>query len=127
MIKFALLSGIITMFFSVALGAFGAHGLKSMVSANLLDTWATSMRYMAMHAMALIALAISQTSWPLSDTAMRNITMAFVIGIIIFSGSLILRVLLNQPWWGRITPIGGLFLLAGWLLWAVEIWKMQTN
>lgn len=94
----------------VALGAFGAHGLKPVLEAN--DTaaiWQTAVFYHAIHAVALLALA-------LAGRASRLITTCWMGGVIVFSGSLYLLAITDMRWLGAITPIGGLALLAGWCL-----------
>jgi uncharacterized membrane protein YgdD (TMEM256/DUF423 family) len=93
----------------VALGAFGAHGLKNVVTdASLLDTWETAARYHLLHALALGLVAAH-------PAAPRWAGWLFVAGIVVFSGSLYTLVLTGQRWLGAITPIGGLCLIAGWL------------
>lgn len=94
-------------FLGVALGAFGAHGLKAVLTAN--DTsaiWQTAVLYHLVHAVASL--------W----AAGRNPTVVWLwlAGIVIFSGSLYVLALTNIKWLGAITPIGGLLFLAGWLL-----------
>lgn len=94
----------------VALGAFGAHGLKNVVSdPALLDTWETAARYHLIHALALglVALHPGQPRWAGG---------LFVAGTLLFSGSLYVLVLTEQRWLGAITPIGGVCFIAGWLV-----------
>ena len=97
---------------AVALGAFGAHGLRSRVAAELLVTWETAAHYHQLHAVALLALALftaatgKATTWP---------TALIAAGTLVFSGSLYLLVLTGQRWLGAITPLGGVLLIAGWL------------
>ena len=93
----------------VALGAFGAHGLKRVVSdPSLLDTWETAAKYHLIHALAL-GLVAAHPSQPRLAGAL------FLLGIVVFSGSLYTLVLTEQRWLGAITPIGGLALIGGWL------------
>ena len=94
----------------VALGAFGAHGLKNAVSdPSLLDTWETAARYHLIHALALglVAMHPTQPKWAGG---------LFVAGLVFFSGSLYTLVLTEQRWLGAITPIGGVCFIAGWLV-----------
>jgi uncharacterized membrane protein YgdD (TMEM256/DUF423 family) len=99
----------LTGFFAVALGAFGAHGLKSTLEANgTLAVWQTGALYHLVHAVVLLALA-------LRDSVARVPFALFGVGIVIFSGSLYLLALTNVKWLGAITPLGGLCLLGGWL------------
>jgi uncharacterized membrane protein YgdD (TMEM256/DUF423 family) len=96
-------------FLAVALGAFGAHGLKAVFEANGQgSTWQTAAHYHLAHAVVLLVLA-------LRAPVARLPFALFGIGILIFSGSLYLLAVTNVRWLGAITPIGGLCLLAGWL------------
>jgi uncharacterized membrane protein YgdD (TMEM256/DUF423 family) len=101
----------------VALGAFGAHGLRSLVDADRLAIWETGVRYHLVHALALLAVAWAADRWP--GPAVTAAGWAFVVGIAIFAGSLYALVLTGARWLGAITPIGGVAFLAGWalLLW----------
>lgn len=93
----------------VGLGAFGAHGLKRVVTdPHLLEVWDTAARYHLIHAVALGLVA----AHPRAPSAAGGL---FVAGTLIFSGSLYLMTLTDQRWLGAITPIGGLCLIAGWL------------
>ena len=95
-------------FFAVALGAFGAHWLKPTLEArNLVDAWNKAVLYHFIHAIALFVLAFF-------ETANRGAWWLIFAGIIIFSGSLYTMGLTGARWLGAITPIGGLFFLAGW-------------
>ena len=115
------LIGAVSAFVGVAAGAFGAHGLKDRLSADMLATFEVGVRYQMYHAFALIAAAWAQARWPgsLATTA----GWLFVAGTIVFSGSLYLLSLTGQRWLGAITPIGGLAFLAGWLCLAGACWK----
>jgi uncharacterized membrane protein YgdD (TMEM256/DUF423 family) len=94
----------------VGLGAFGAHGLKNVVSdPSLLDTWETAARYHLVHALAL-GLVAAHPGQP------RVAGGLFLLGMLLFSGSLYTLVLTEQRWLGAITPLGGLALIAGWLV-----------
>jgi len=101
----------------VALGAFGAHGLKSRVEPELVTIFETGVRYHMYHALALLAVGLASTrsNNPLLGAA----GWLFVAGIVIFSGSLYLMTLTGTRWLGAITPIGGLAFLAGWSLLAL--------
>ena len=101
----------------VALGAFGAHALKSQVSGDLLIVFETAVRYQMYHAFALIAVA-----WAAEHSPGRWINVSgwlFAIGIIVFSGSLYLMVFSGARWLGAITPIGGVCLILGWIALAI--------
>lgn len=101
----------------VGLGAFGAHGLQSRLSAEMLAVFDTGVRYHFVHALGLLAVGWAADRWPTSTVSASG--WLFVAGILIFSGSLYLLALTGLRWLGAITPIGGLCLIAGWLLLAV--------
>ncbi len=95
-------------FLAVALGAFGAHGLKPTLQANgTSDAWNTAVLYHLAHAVALVALA-------LHGAANRGALYLLLAGVLIFSGSLYVLAITNVKVLGAITPIGGLCFLAGW-------------
>jgi uncharacterized membrane protein YgdD (TMEM256/DUF423 family) len=97
---------------SIALGAFGAHALESLlVSTGRSDTWETATLYHLAHSVLLIWLA-SQKPW---EEARAAWTCLFA-GVVLFSGSLYLLCLTQVGWLGAITPIGGVLMIAGWLL-----------
>jgi uncharacterized membrane protein YgdD (TMEM256/DUF423 family) len=109
---FALL-GALSAFVAVAAGAFGAHGLKSRLTPDLLAVFETGARYEMFHALALLAVAWAQTRWPGGATTASG--WFFVAGTLLFSGSLYALALTGARWMGAITPFGGLALLLGWL------------
>ena len=95
-------------FLAVALGAFGAHSLKSMLEAHdMLDAWNKAVLYHFIHAIALFVLA-------LYGPANRGAWWLLFAGILLFSGSLYLMALTDIRWLGAVTPLGGLCFLAGW-------------
>ena len=111
----------INMAIAVALGAFGAHGLKNIASAQQLEWWHTTTLYLFIHALGLLLVGLlirlkyvkQTTAWLLQ------------IGIIIFAGSLYAMTLGAPLWFGAITPIGGVLMIAGWLWLAVSSFKMN--
>ena len=105
----------------VALGAFGAHGLKARVGPELLATWETAARYHLVHALALLATAWAASRWP--GPAVSTAGWLFLVGVLLFSGSLYALVLTNTRALGAITPLGGLCLIAGWLALALAAWR----
>jgi uncharacterized membrane protein YgdD (TMEM256/DUF423 family) len=97
-------------FLAVALGAFGAHSLKSTLElCGMLDVWNKAVLYHFVHAIALLVLA-------LYGTINRGAWWLLFAGILLFSGSLYLMAVIPQArdWLGPVTPIGGLCFLAGW-------------
>lgn len=101
-------------FLSVAAGAFGAHALRSRLGPELLVTFETAARYQMYHALAALLAALAYGRWAGHQAIWAG--WAFVIGTAIFSGSLYLLTLTGARWWGAVTPIGGVTLLAGWVL-----------
>lgn len=99
---------------AVAIGAFGAHGLRATLSAQDLATFETGVRYHMYHALALLAVAWVADRWP--GTAVTASGWAFLLGILVFSGSLYVLVLSGQRWLGAVTPLGGVAFLVGWIL-----------
>lgn len=107
---------------SVAVGAFGAHALKPTLIANgRLETYELAVRYQFYHVFALLAIG-------LMSSRIKGLTVAAVLmmtGIVIFSGSLYILSLANQPLWGAVTPIGGVALIAGWLAFAWAVFQQD--
>jgi uncharacterized membrane protein YgdD (TMEM256/DUF423 family) len=95
-------------FLAVALGAFGAHALKSIIERNaMVDVWNKAVFYHFIHAIAIFVLAFF-------GATQRGPSWLFSAGIFLFSGSLYTMALTNLRWLGAITPLGGLCFLAGW-------------
>jgi uncharacterized membrane protein YgdD (TMEM256/DUF423 family) len=117
--------GAVNGFLAVALGAFGAHGLAQTLQANdRVATWETAVNYHMYHALAMFAVA-----WLVSQTTTSIVPAAgwcFLLGIVIFSGSLYALSITNITRLGAITPIGGVLFLIGWVLLAVAGWKMKA-
>lgn len=105
-------------FVAVALGAFGAHGLRDLVGADRLVTWDTAAEYLGLHALAILGCGLWLLQRP-GERLVHAACVAFLAGILIFSGSLFLLVLTDYRLLGMATPIGGLLLLAGWAILAV--------
>ena len=117
--RFFFVSGAIAAFIAVALGAFGAHSLKTRLSPDMLSIFEVGVRYQMYHALGLIAVAWATARWP--EANLNAAGWAFIIGIVIFSGSLYLLSLTDIRWLGAITPIGGLAFLIGW---AILVWSI---
>ncbi len=105
-------AGAIFGFLSVALGAFGAHALRARLSPEMQSIYATAIQYAFYHAIALVAVAVLARVFP--DFRAQTPTYAFIAGILIFSGSLIILALTETRMWGAVTPIGGVAFLVGW-------------
>ena len=107
------------MFMAVALGAFGAHALKSRLAPDMAAVWQTAVQYHAWHALALLAAGILMAQDP-SRVGLTWAAWLFAVGIVLFSGSLYALALTGVRGLGAITPLGGVAWLAGWsaLAWA---------
>jgi uncharacterized membrane protein YgdD (TMEM256/DUF423 family) len=105
---------------SVALGAFAAHGLKKIVSESAVTIFETGVRYQFYHVFGLLAVAILYGNYP--NQFMRWAGLAFIIGTVLFSGSLYLLTYKEAmsvnglKWVGPVTPLGGLAFIAGWVM-----------
>ena len=108
-------------FLGVALGAFGAHGLKGRLTPEDLAIFETAVRYQMYHALALILVALIL---PRGEAGPNSVSgWAFTVGIVLFSGSLYLMLLTGQRWLGAVTPLGGLAFLIGWAAMAWAFFK----
>ena len=99
---------------AVMAGAFAAHGLKARLSADALSVFETGARYHMYHALAMALAALVPARWP---------AIAFLAGILLFSGSLYLLALTGATLLGAVTPLGGLCFIAGWGLLAWGAFK----
>ncbi|WP_444915171.1 DUF423 domain-containing protein [Microbulbifer sp. TRSA007] len=99
----------------VALGAFGAHGLRGKVAENLLEAYKTGVQYQMIHALALFGVVLLMQNWG-NRLSLTLSGALFTFGIIFFSGSLYALALGGPRWLGPITPLGGLMMIAGWVV-----------
>lgn len=109
---------------AVILGAFGAHALKTRLDAYGQGVWETAVQYHFYHALALLAVGILALGQPQS-TLLRSSGWLFLLGTLVFSGSLYLLALSGTRWLGAVTPIGGLAFIGGWACLAVASWKLM--
>ena len=105
--------GALSALLSVAAGAFGAHALRGRLSPEYLAVFETAARYQMYHALALLAVAWAASNWP--GPLPRVAGWCFVVGTLLFSGSLYGLALTGIRWLGAITPLGGVAFLAGWV------------
>lgn len=108
---------------AVTFGAFGAHALKGRLDDYALGVFQTAVQYHFYHSLALLAvgiLALSQTHSGL----LRSSGWLFMLGIILFSGSLYGLSLTGIKWLGAVTPLGGIAFIAGWVCLATAAWKL---
>jgi uncharacterized membrane protein YgdD (TMEM256/DUF423 family) len=110
---------------SVMLGAFAAHGLRDVISPASLSSWQTGVTYQMSHALVLLFTGL----W-LQLGGPRVLTVAgafFSAGVLGFSGSIYLLVLLKMTWLGPVTPLGGLSLIAGWVCLCMAILRVKGS
>ena len=106
-------TGALLGFLGVAAGAFGTHAVRSTMPPPLMSAFETAARYQLIHAVALLVVALA-----VERIASRGLVIAglmFIVGILLFSGSLYALALTGQTFWGMVTPFGGLGFLIGWL------------
>jgi uncharacterized membrane protein YgdD (TMEM256/DUF423 family) len=113
-----LLAGVMLAGLGVALGAFGAHALKALLSAEALGWWQTAVQYQMWHAVGLLALGA------IGRADLRLPSWLLVAGTLLFSGSLYAMALSGARWLGAVTPLGGLLLIAGW---ALAAWRIASR
>ena len=114
--------GSILMFLGVGAGAFGAHGLESYLARyDYAGTYETAVRYHVYHALAIFLVAWIGDKWPSVTATWAGYL--FLVGILLFSGSLYLLVFTRAGWLGAITPLGGGAFLAAWALIFLTAWR----
>ncbi|KAB2332456.1 DUF423 domain-containing protein [Bacillus mesophilum] len=113
--KLFIILGAVNAFLSVALGAFGAHGLEGRVEPKYLETWKTGVTYQMFHATGLLIIGVLLGKLPASSL-LSTAGWLMIGGIILFSGSLYVLTLTKISVLGAITPLGGLSFLAAWVL-----------
>jgi len=121
MAKTIVMTASILLALAVALGAFGAHGLKSQLSTDMLQTFKTGVDYHFYHALGLLLIGILAVSYP--SELVKWSAILLTAGIVLFSGSLYALAISGIKWLGAITPLGGLSFIAGWMLLFFAVWK----
>lgn len=122
MSKIFLISGSIIAALGVAIGAFGAHALKSILEANnRLETFETGVKYQFYHALALIILGLIMQKF--DDRIFAWSGYSYLAGIVIFSGSLYILSLTGVGKWGAITPLGGVAFIMGWIFLVIGLFR----
>ena len=120
--KTLLISGSLLAMLAVILGAFGAHGLKKVLTEEMLTVFKTAVDYHFIHALGIILIGILYHQFPQSHLLLWA-AIAMIVGIVIFSGSLYTLSITDIKRLGMITPIGGLAFILGWILLALGIYK----
>jgi uncharacterized membrane protein YgdD (TMEM256/DUF423 family) len=118
--RLLLASGGAAVLIAVALGAFGAHALKTRLSPEMLAVWHTGIEYHVLHALGLLAVGIVAIQLP-GSALLRWSGRLMLAGIVLFSGSLYALALTGERWLGALTPIGGLAFLAAWALFVAAV------
>ena len=118
--RLCFVAGALSAAIAVGLGAFGAHGLRTRLAPDLLATFEVGVRYQMYHALALLAVGWAATRWTSGAISLAGVL--FLVGTLVFSGSLYMLALTGQKWLGAVTPRGGLAFIAGWLLLAWGVW-----
>ncbi|MDO6567412.1 DUF423 domain-containing protein [Alteromonas sp. 1_MG-2023] len=120
-----LIAGILLAGSAVMLGAFGAHGLKAILSPSALATFEVGVRYQMYHGLAIIALSalvsVVQVTW------LNRVAALFVAGCVLFSGSVYLLSITGSKFFGPITPLGGLLMIIGWIMLLFAVVKGKEN
>jgi len=102
-------------FLAVAMGAFGAHGLKAVLSPEMMTVYKTAVTYQMWHALGLALVAFLRAQYP-EVKILKYAAWSMFFGVILFSGSLYILSITGIRWLGMITPIGGVCFLSAWLL-----------
>ena len=110
-------------FLGVAFGAFGSHALRARLSPERIAQFEIGVRYQLFHTFAVFAVFFLRAVAP--DTTAGSVAgVAFIAGVVVFSGSLYALALTGERRWGAVTPIGGVLLLVGW---AALTWAAMTG
>jgi uncharacterized membrane protein YgdD (TMEM256/DUF423 family) len=116
----------LSMAIGVGCGAFGAHGLRDLISAQDLQIWEKAVFYQLIHSIAALVLLVTPHTICDERKSTRSVVL-LLVGTVIFSGSLYTLVLTNTRWLGAITPLGGTCFIAGWILLALGAYRRRTS
>lgn len=106
---------------AVVMGAFGAHGLREILSPYATEVYQKAVLYQFVHAIALLLVALLLHGQLLDERAARRVAGCFLLGIMLFSGSLFALALSSMRFFGVVTPFGGVLFILGWALLALRI------
>lgn len=126
MTRFYIIIAAISGFLAVVVGAFAAHGLKKLLTPDMIEVIKTGVHYQMYHAIALLVVALLLIHKPAS-AGLKASGWAFILGSLMFSGSLYALAMGAPRWLGPITPLGGLCFLVGWMLLAIAGWRMKSE
>ena len=130
MYKIALVLGILLGGLGIIIGAFGAHALKPLLTEDQIQVFETGVKYQMYHSFALLIAGILYSSFPFK--IIKTATIFFLIGVLLFSGSLYVMTLLKIDGQvglgglGILTPIGGLFFILGWIALLISVLKKRV-
>ena len=124
--KILLLSAAVLSGSAVAIGAFAAHGLKPILSAQALQWMQTGVQYQLHHSIAILVLAFALKLWP-AWSLLAKAAYSFIMGSLLFSGSLYFMALTGSKALVLLTPLGGLSFIIGWGLLALAVWQREQN
>ena len=110
---------------SVAAGAFASHALREQLSERALEIFETGARYQMYHALALLLVALLLSRTEAAQSTLVASGIAFIVGVVVFSGSLYTLSLTSIKWLGAITPLGGAAFIVGWSCLAVAAWSFK--
>ncbi|MCY7274297.1 MAG: DUF423 domain-containing protein [Phormidesmis sp. CAN_BIN44] len=110
---------------AVGFGAFGAHALKERLGERSLEIFETAARYQMYHALALLLVGVLMTRSTTEQTFLTASGWAFIVGVVLFCGSLYALSFSSIKWLGAVAPLGGLALMVGWAAIAVAAWDYK--
>ena len=110
---------------SVAGGAFASHALQNQLSARAIEVFGTAVRYQMYHALALLAVATLLGIFKEGNVWLTAAGWLFIVGIVLFSGSLYLISLAGIKTFGPITPLGGVMFIAGWVCLVIAAFRLS--
>ncbi|MBC7825793.1 MAG: DUF423 domain-containing protein [Candidatus Parcubacteria bacterium] len=110
---------------AVGFGAFGAHALKERLSERSLEIFETAARYQMYHALALLLVGVLMSRSQVEETFLTASGWAFIVGVVLFCGSLYALSFSGINWLGAVAPLGGLALMVGWAAIAVAAWSYK--
>ncbi len=111
---------------AVALGAFGAHGLKNHLDAYLMGVWEKAVLYPFFHALGLLIVGLAARIGAVPEPTASRVCWLLLAGIILFSGSLYALALTRLTVLGAITPLGGVAFIAAWVLLGIGLWRLNA-
>lgn len=110
---------------AVGFGAFGAHALRERLSERSLEIFETAARYQMYHALALLLVGVLMSRSQVEETFLTASGWAFIVGVVLFCGSLYALSFSGINWLGAVAPLGGLALMVGWAAIAVAAWSYK--